>query len=460
MSLHYKIVGPIIGIFGLLLIIGLFFYQKHEEETMIFPDWKEIKQSDTLKVGMIYNSHSYFILKDQEMGYDYELIKKFADKHNFTLQIHIAQSETELLRLLTYNTIDLIAYPIMMTLDRKQKIRFLENEQINNQVLVQRKGRGELTSPTELIGQSIVVPKNSKYEKRLIHLNEELGGGIYIQTVDDTTAIETLIRQVAQRDIDYTIADNNIALLNKTYYRNIDCKTAISFSQRSAWAVNNSTPILADSINQWIRQQKNFSDNLYNKYFVKAKYFNSKTVRIPRGAISPYDDLFKQYAPTIPWDWQLMAAVGFEESRFDTAVISWVGARGIMQMMPNTAESYGLTEDDLTNPENSISSATQHLKKLNHLFRKIENNEERIKFILASYNAGHGHILDAMALAEKYGKNPHLWYGNVEEFLILKRQKEYYQDPVVKCGYFRAGQTVAYVSNVLKRYEKYMGHNP
>ncbi|MBQ5779514.1 MAG: transporter substrate-binding domain-containing protein, partial [Paludibacteraceae bacterium] len=284
-----------------MLIIGLFFYQKHEEETMIFPDWKEIKQSDTLKVGMIYNSHSYFILKDQEMGYDYELIKKFADKHNFTLQIHIAQSETELLRLLTYNTIDLIAYPIMMTLDRKQKIRFLENEQINNQVLVQRKGRGELTSPTELIGQSIVVPKNSKYEKRLIHLNEELGGGIYIQTVDDTTAIETLIRQVAQRDIDYTIADNNIALLNKTYYRNIDCKTAISFSQRSAWAVNNSTPILADSINQWIRQQKNFSDNLYNKYFVKAKYFNSKTVRIPRGAISPYDDLFKQYAPTIPW---------------------------------------------------------------------------------------------------------------------------------------------------------------
>ena len=460
MSLHYKIVGPIIGIFGLLLIIGLFFYQKHEEETMIFPDWKEIKQSDTLKVGMIYNSHSYFILKDQEMGYDYELIKKFADKHNFTLQIHIAQSETELLRLLTYNTIDLIAYPIMMTLDRKQKIRFLENEQINNQVLVQRKGRGELTSPTELIGQSIVVPKNSKYEKRLIHLNEELGGGIYIQTVDDTTAIETLIRQVAQRDIDYTIADNNIALLNKTYYRNIDCKTAISFSQRSAWAVNNSTPILADSINQWIRQQKNFSDNLYNKYFVKAIYFNSNTVRIPRGAISPYDDLFKQYAPTIPWDWQLMAAVGFEESRFDTAVISWVGARGIMQMMPNTAESYGLTEDDLTNPENSISSAAQHLKKLNHLFRKIENNEERIKFILASYNAGHGHILDAMALAEKYGKNPHLWYGNVEEFLILKRQKEYYQDPVVKCGYFRAGQTVAYVSNVLKRYEKYMGHNP
>ena len=129
-------------------------------------------------------------------------------------------------------------------------------------------------------------------------------------------------------------------------------------------------------------------------------------------------------------------------------------------MMPNTAESYGLTEDDLTNPENSISSAAQHLKKLNHLFRKIENNEERIKFILASYNAGHGHILDAMALAEKYGKNPHLWYGNVEEFLILKRQKEYYQDPVVKCGYFRAGQTVAYVSNVLKRYEKYMGHNP
>mgnify|MGYP003737859135 CR=1 FL=1 len=90
------------------------------------------------------------------------------------------------------------------------------------------------------------------------------------------------------------------------------------------------------------------------------------------------------------------------------------------------------------------------------IYRKIEDKDERIKFILASYNSGPAHILDAMALAEKYGKNPHIWFDNAEYYLAKKNEPEFYKDPVVKYGIFRAKETLRYVPNVLNTYEKFL----
>jgi len=135
--------------------------------------------------------------------------------------------------------------------------------------------------------------------------------------------------------------------------------------------------------------------------------------------------------------------------------VSWVGAKGLMQLMPKTAAVFGLDEYEMTNPEKSIDAAVQYIKSLNLMYRKIEDKEERIKFIIASYNSGPAHILDAMALAEKYGKNPHVWFNNAEEYLRLKSHKEYYSDPVCRNGYFRGDETYRFVKDVLNTYEKY-----
>ena len=188
-------------------------------------------------------------------------------------------------------------------------------------------------------------------------------------------------------------------------------------------------------------------------------FFAQKKVRIPKGAISPFDHFFKKYAVEINWDWRLVAAVAFHESRFDSTQVSWAGAAGIMQLMPRTAANFGLSRRNIRNPEKNIEAGVQYIKSLNLSFRKVENKEERIKFILAAYNSGPAHILDAMALAKKYGKNPHIWYNNVEYFLIKKSEPEYYNDPVVKYGRFRGKETAAYVVNTLETFEKYSGRH-
>lgn len=420
-------------------------------------DYEDIVKKDTLRVATLYGSSSYFILKGEEMGFDYELCKKFADDNNLTLSLTVANSLPELINLLENKQIDLIAYRLAITNERKKAFLYTNNEYITKQVLVQRAGKKELSNVVELLGKDVYVNIGSKYEERIKNLNEELGGGINIKTSDDSISVDDMIEMVSNGTIDYTIAENDIALLNKTYFRNIDCKLAVSFSQRAAWAVSKSTPKLQEAINQWFdsKVKRNYYKSLENKYFVQAKYFGNRNIKIPRGSISPYDPLFKHYAQMIHWDWHLLAAVGHEESRFDSSAVSWIGARGIMQLMPRTAGIFGLTEKDIANPEKNIEASVKYFKKLSAMFSEVENKEERIKFILAAYNAGPSHVQDAMALAEKYGKERTIWYGHVEEYLLLKSQREYYTDTVVKSGYFRGTQTVRYVTNVLHTYERY-----
>jgi membrane-bound lytic murein transglycosylase F len=178
---------------------------------------------------------------------------------------------------------------------------------------------------------------------------------------------------------------------------------------------------------------------------------------IPRGAISPFDHLFKKYAAEIGWDWRLLAAIAFHESGFDSSQISRRGASGLMQLMPRTAANFGLSRANITNPEKNIEAGVQYIKSLNLLYRKVEDPDERKKFILASYNSGPAHILDAMELARKHGKNPYVWHEHVEVFLEKKSDPEYYKDEVVKYGRFRAAETIRYVRNTLSTYQKFKG---
>ena len=181
---------------------------------------------------------------------------------------------------------------------------------------------------------------------------------------------------------------------------------------------------------------------------------------LPKGAISVYDDLFKKHAKGTKYDWHFLAAICYHESRFQNNLVSWAGAAGIMGLMPRTAKSLGLTSEDRMNPDLSIGAAVELLDRLDKIFRKVENNEERMKFILAAYNAGNGHVNDAQALAGKYGANPYIWEDNVQKYLELKSNPEYYNDPVCKVGYFRGGETIKYVNNVQSTIERFRAKAP
>ena len=171
--------------------------------------------------------------------------------------------------------------------------------------------------------------------------------------------------------------------------------------------------------------------------------------------VSPYDDIFRREVERLGWDWRMLASIVWNESRFNNDVVSSQGARGLMQFMPRTAARFGLEGDEVLDPRKSIAAGVDYLLFLERRFNEIEDRDERIKFILAGYNAGPGHVRDAMALATKYGDDPHIWNNSVEKWLLALQESKYYNDKVCRHGFFRGRHTVRYVNDVFKKYREY-----
>jgi membrane-bound lytic murein transglycosylase F len=171
------------------------------------------------------------------------------------------------------------------------------------------------------------------------------------------------------------------------------------------------------------------------------------------GKISKYDKIIKKNAEKIHWDWRLLASLIYQESRFEAHEKSWAGAIGLMQLLPRTAKQFDVKS--IYNPEDNIKGGVNFLNWLQEYWHDIPDSLERIKFILASYNAGQGHVEDAQNLAEKYGKDPLLWEDNTAYYLLMKTHSKYYNDPVVKYGYCRGEEPINYVKEIIDRYHKY-----
>lgn len=174
------------------------------------------------------------------------------------------------------------------------------------------------------------------------------------------------------------------------------------------------------------------------------------------GIISPYDDLFRRYSSTAGWDWRLLAAMCYQESGFDPQAISSMGAMGLMQLMPFTADAMGVPTDKRFDPEQNIAASARYIRKVSQSFSDIREGEERIKFTLAAYNGGVGHVQDAQTLARKEGRNHQLWQ-EVSPYILRLAEPRYYRDPDVKNGYMRGSETEAYVRLIMSRWNQYRG---
>lgn len=418
---------------------------------------------DTLRVATLYSPESYFIYRETRMGYDYELVSRLAADRSMTLDLQVAPSLSAAIEMLDSGFVDLIAYEVPVIAEYREHVVPCGPENITTQVLVQpragRDGEERIDDVTRLVGRNVYVERDSKYEARLRNLNDEIGGGINIHTVDrDTLIAEDLIAMVSNGEIPLTIVDSDIARINKTYYNDLDITMQVSFPQRSRWAVGLDKKWLADSIDSWLTGDRPRSQQaaLLKRYFEMSKTESSRlpVIDLSRGRISPFDGLFRKYAGEIGWDWRLVAAQGYAESRFDSTLVSWAGAKGVMQIMPSTARAYK-AEAQMTSNAVSIATACRIIRDLDKsLAARVPDPEERKKFVVAAYNSGLAHVLDAIALAEKYGLDPRRWDGNVDRAILMKSKPEYYNDPVCRYGYFRGRQTTEYVAQVFDFYNR------
>ena len=221
-----------------------------------------------------------------------------------------------------------------------------------------------------------------------------------------------------------------------------------------------SKPELAEELTAWyhpglIESVRKEEQELLTVRKVKRRIF-SPMLDKKGGIISHYDQYFMTYSRDIRWDWRLMAAQCYQESTFDPKAVSFAGAKGLMQIMPGTADHLGVPRSKLYDPETNIAAAAKLIKELNGVFSDIRDGYERTNFILASYNGGSHHIRDAMALARRDGKNAQRW-AEVSPYVLKLAQPRYYHDPIVKYGYMRGSETVDYVAKIRQRHAGYQG---
>jgi membrane-bound lytic murein transglycosylase F len=482
----------ILSIAGLVVLSLLMaFLRKQQSLEPIRRDFAGIKERDTLTVLTTYSSTSYFLYRGAPMGYEYELLSNFAKEKGIQLRTVVVRNQDSLFHMLNRGEGDIVAARLMPSDQGSRSVRFTRTLYETNPVLIQRSGpldstkiskgldtliapRGDLdayvgdsitikakliTKPSELAGEKVHVPKGPVYKNMLIELSNQISGDIQVVEVPGDVSSEALIQRVAKGEIQLTVAPENLARLNQSYFANIVIYPQVGPSNKVAWAVRRNAPQLLDTLNAWItaNQEKQLFTDLYKKYFVENRAYQDRVASDyltgTTGSISAYDHLLKKYVVDIGWDWRLLAAQTYQESKFKPNARSWAGAAGLLQLMPPTAREFGVK--NANDPEDNVRGATKFLKWLtNYWDDKITDPNERMKFILASYNTGHGHVEDARRLVVKYGGDQNKW-EDVAYWLLQKSKAQYYNDPVVKYGYCRGLEPVQYVSKILDRFEHY-----
>jgi membrane-bound lytic murein transglycosylase F len=412
---------------------------------------------------------SYFMYKGHKTGFEYEILKEFAKHLGVKLEVRIVDLD-EAIEKLNKGEGDLIACNLTITRERKKQLNFSTPHYRTAQVLVQRKPEGWRTmkakdlsdslihDPVQLARKHIHVWGNSSYYNRLIALQDEIGDTIYIHSEPGHIETEEFIQRVSEGQIDYTVVDGNVAIINQRFYPNIDVSLELSIKQQIGFGLRKTDKRLLHALNKWL------SDYMHSSKYktLKAKYFKHSAhvakamdeySSLGGGKISPYDPIIQREAEKIGWDWRLIASIIYQESRFQTNLESWQGTYGLMQFTPETGVRFGVYPD--SPPEVQIIGGVKYIKRLYNFWKEIPDSTQRMKFTLASYNAGHGHILDAQRIAKHDEADYLVWDNSVEEYLLKLSDPKYYNLPVVKAGAYRGKHTRNYVREVYKRYLEY-----
>ena len=426
-------------------------------------DWDTIKKSKSLRMITRYNSISYFLHNGVEKGFEYDFLKSFAKENDLTLEIIIAQENENLIDLLNSGVGDIIAANYAVNNERKQYHDYSEHYNLVNQVIIFNQDNIDSTGIANGSQDiTIAVRNNSSYYSTLQNLKKQgLATNLTIVEVDSDT--ETLLNAVANNEFEATIADDNIFKAASAYVQGLGTGPAISKSDSVAWGIRKNAPQLKVKLNKFVKQHYRIDDEgvekrsaflniLIERYFEnhrrifaqKSAIFETKYT----GVLSPFDKLIKPLADSAGIDWKMVVSIAAQESRFDPDAKSWAGAVGLLQINHRFSK---YSEDELLDPEVNIKEAIRILTEhLNHY--KYLDEENKWALVLATYNAGVGHVSDARRIVMDSYKDPNNW-DFVEAALLKLMKREHFAN--ARYGYCRGIETVNYVRDVMKRRDMY-----
>lgn len=396
---------------------------------------------------------TYFIWRGQLMGFEYDLIEDFAKQHDLRIEMIVPPNWGDLIPWLKQGRGDVIAASMTILPERqKQGVAFSQPYNYVSEMLVARK-KDKVASLDDLTARTIVASPSSSYWQTLTRLRKQIA--FVLQPAPESMATSEIIAKVAAGEYDLTVADSNLVDLELTWRNDIKAPFALGERVAIGWAVARHTPKLLEAINNYF--EKTYRGTFYNLTY--QKYFkNTRAVRghvkfraAKTGQLSPYDDAVRRFSKRYGFDWRLITAQMYQESRFNPNARSWAGARGLMQVMPRTARELGFA--NISNPAAGIHAGVKYLSWLRDQFETEVPNAERNWFSLAAYNAGWGHVWDARELASQFGLDRDRWFGHVERAMLALSNPKYYRS--ARYGYVQGSQPVDYVHAIRTRYEAY-----
>lgn len=436
-----------IGVVTLLVTLALWpmFHWHSNEESQI----QKIQARGVLNVATLNATPYYYKGSNGPGGLDYELAKLFAEYLGVKLNVETKHNITNLFPELENQQADILAAGLIYNPERMKEYSTGPAYYSVSQQLVYRQNTPKPKSLENLKGQLTVVTGAASIST-LHQLKKSKYPELAWNSSSTSSSIE-LLKQVADGELDYTIADSvTIAILQRVY-PNLAVAFDITEEEPVMWYVRNSddnslNAAMLDFFNHIIEDgtlaklEEKYLGHVGEFDYVDTKTFLDAIDNVLPG-LQPH---FEKYATKI--DWRLAAAIAYQESHWDPLATSPTGVRGIMMLTRNTAESLGVT--DRLDPEQSIKGGITYLQQLIEKIPKTVPEDDRIWFALVAYNMGYAHMLDARSLTAQQGANPDSW-ADVKKRLKMLSQKQYYSK--TRYGYARGHQAYQFVENI-RRY--------
>ncbi|MFP2927055.1 transporter substrate-binding domain-containing protein [Pyxidicoccus sp. 3LG] len=429
-------------------------------DRLVTADLDGIRKRGVLRVLTRNSPVTYFLHRGEQAGFDYQMAKLAAQALKVRLEVVVPPTYDQLIPWLKEGRGDVIASALTATVERAKLVAFTRPYLYVDEVLVQRAGAEKPASLDALKGKAIHLRRSSSHFATLSALAVQHGFTLVEEPEDMDT--ETLIDRVARGEIPYTVTDSHILAAEQVYRDDVEAALTVPGQGEPAgkdghhgiaFAVRQDNPKLRAFLDGFV--QKTYRGTEYN--LARRRYFEGRrseapaTVETVAGTISPYDTLVQSYSARYGLDWRLMVAQMFQESRFDPKARSWVGAQGLFQVMPATGKELGFRK--LEDPDEGIHAGVKYMHQLIGRIAPEIPFKQRLRFALAAYNAGLGHVLDARRLATEQGLDPNRWFGNVEKTMLLLEKPKFYRR--ARHGYCRGSEPVKYVSEIQTRYGNY-----
>jgi membrane-bound lytic murein transglycosylase F len=422
------------------------FSKKQKENNLIVPQSDTEEETDNVRVLLLFHASDYFVYKGVPIGFQYEMLKELEKGIGRNVEIKVETETNVIFKELFENEYDIVVM----------------NFNYSSFLLPMFE-----TSIPHSYSYPVLISGNKADTSKMIWVSNDFSAILFFDNEDKYTlqrnvelSTEELFEKVDANEISYLICDYNQAITLMPFYANVQIleKAGPQFERR--WVLNKKNIQLNEDINHWLLDFKKTAKyrRLLRKYFSQgSSLIHASFAQKQQSGISKYDEVIKKHAQKYEFDWRFIASIICQETKFVSGLTGKGGSYGLMQLMPVTMEHYGISEAD--GDDAHIRVGVQHLHMLRNSFDEIEDENEKLYFVAAAYNAGRGHIFDAQRLCAKYEGDFMKW-NDVSKYLELKSKHQFAKDSVVKSGYYPGTHAVKYSQQVMERYYAYKAAYP